>query len=430
MIPRLFIATTALSTCLVLPVMADDAPSDAQAQALMTKVTTFYKTLPGVTFNNITRMSADDMPEPMVQTVAVTIAKPNMFSIRSSADAMSSDVICNGTSIITAIPEFEIYHESPAPKTFSEIAKQANEGEGPLSMSDPMMPMILELFAADPDKTFLGDAKNMAMAESKEFDGVQTDAVSFNISNQVLGDMKMNAYFAQGDEPWLTAVIPDLSEFQEEGAPKFEVILMMKDWKPGSPANTNFAFEPADSWTKVDDLMASIIEKQQEQMGNMEFPEAEGGGPPHKLVGTQAKDFELPLLRGDKKVKLSDLKGKVVVLDFWATWCGPCIMGLPHVVEAVEAFKDRGVVFYAIDENEPAEKVKAFVDRKNWKFAVLLDEKGTVGDAYGVQGIPHTVIIGPEGKILNVHIGFLGPKTTKKKLTEEIEAALAAEAKG
>ena len=424
MIPRLFIATTALSTCLVLPVMADDAKTDAQSNLLIERVSAFYKTLPGATFNSVTHVASNDMPAPMIQTAQVAIGKPNKFSLRGADQMSGTDVVSNGTSMMAAASDFEIYSESPAPKTFAEIAEQANSGEGVFILSDPIIPMVFNLFTDDPKTTFTAGVTNMSPAPGKEFDGIETDGVMFEIQNEAMGEIKMTAYFAQGDKPWLVAVIPDLSELQTPGMPSVEVTLKMEDWKAGEPDNTIFSMKPKENWTKVDDLVAAIMQKQEEMMGEMEFPEFEGEEQPHKLVGTEAKDFELPMLRDDKTVTLSSLRGKVVVLDFWATWCGPCVRGLPHVFEAVDAFKDRGVVFFAVDQDEPAEKVKAFVDSKNWTFPVLMDEKGTVGNAFGVRGIPQTVIVGPTGKILNIHIGFLGPKTTKKKLTEEIEAAL------
>ena len=297
-----------------------------------------------------------------------------------------------------------------------------------------MLPMLLTLFTADPQKTFSADLINLTSVSSKEFDGIQTDGVTFMMKNEAVGNMKMTAYFAQGDQPWLIAVIPDLSDLQQEGMPSIEVTLKMEDWKAGEPDNAAFSMTPKESWTKVDDLMAAIMDKQQHMMEGddgawMEF-EGDGQEPTHKLVGEQAEDFELPMLREDKMVKLSNLRGKIVVLDFWATWCGPCVMGLPHVVEAVDAFKDKGVVFFAIDQDEPAEKVQAFVDRKKWTFPVLMDKKGMVAKKFGVVGIPQTVIIGADGTILNIHVGFLGPKTTKLNLTKDIEAAIAANEQG
>ena len=127
-----------------------------------------------------------------------------------------------------------------------------------------------------------------------------------------------------------------------------------------------------------------------------------------------------------QEVKLSAFKGKVVVLNLWATWCAPCVAGLPTVDKVTSEFKDKGVVFYAVDLQENAEKVKTFIDKKAWTFPVLLDGKGETARDYRVSGIPHSVIIGTDGIIKNVHIGFGGAKALEAQLREELTAAVAA----
>ena len=101
--------------------------------------------------------------------------------------------------------------------------------------------------------------------------------------------------------------------------------------------------------------------------------------------------------------------------------------GLPTMQKVTSAFKDRGVVFYGIDLRESAAKVQSFVDKKKWTFPVLLDAKGEVAKLYKVNGIPHSVVIGKDGRIRNVHVGFGGAAALEKQLTEELEAALEAE---
>jgi thiol-disulfide isomerase/thioredoxin len=120
--------------------------------------------------------------------------------------------------------------------------------------------------------------------------------------------------------------------------------------------------------------------------------------------GVAAPDFELENLEG-KPVKLSELKGKPVFLDFWATWCGPCRRALPHTQEFAKKYKDKAHIL-AINVRESKEKVQQFMEQNKYTFPVLLDTKGEVARAYQVSGIPHFVIIDAEGKIQLIKVGY------------------------
>jgi peroxiredoxin len=111
-----------------------------------------------------------------------------------------------------------------------------------------------------------------------------------------------------------------------------------------------------------------------------------------------------------------------VVLDFWATWCGPCGMSLPLVTDATAAFKDKGVVFYAVNEQEDATAIRKFQTGKSLTFPVLLDSDGKVGGLYKASAIPETVLIDKNGKIVAVHVGY--DPNVKEKLTRQLNDLL------
>jgi peroxiredoxin len=125
------------------------------------------------------------------------------------------------------------------------------------------------------------------------------------------------------------------------------------------------------------------------------------------LVGNTAPDFALKSADG-QDIKLSDEKGKVVILDFWATWCPPCRQSLPHVqsVSQDKTLAAKNVVVLAVNQQESADAVNQFLHDNNYTFKVALDASGSVSSSYKVTGIPTTVIIGTDGVIKNVFIGF------------------------
>jgi thiol-disulfide isomerase/thioredoxin len=126
---------------------------------------------------------------------------------------------------------------------------------------------------------------------------------------------------------------------------------------------------------------------------------------PPALEGKDAADFTLAGLDG-KKVTLSALRGKVVVLDFWATWCGPCRRWMPIVAKLEGEMKGRGVQFFAVNVGESPAKVRQFLRAAGVTVPVLLDPEGEVGERYGAHSIPLTVVVGRDGKVASALLGL------------------------
>src|SRR5262245_6416761 len=138
------------------------------------------------------------------------------------------------------------------------------------------------------------------------------------------------------------------------------------------------------------------------------------GGPtltpaPAAVVGAPAPDFTLKNLSGNS-VTLSNLKGQVVLINFWATWCGPCRVEMPAIQRRYDAFKDQGLAVLAVNFDEPITDVSAFARSLNLTFTVLLDPDGVVNDLYHVGGYPSTFIVDRSGMITKLHIGLMTEK--------------------
>jgi thiol-disulfide isomerase/thioredoxin len=132
-------------------------------------------------------------------------------------------------------------------------------------------------------------------------------------------------------------------------------------------------------------------------------------------IGSVAPDFELTTLEG-KKVKLSDYRGKTVIIDFWATWCGPCIMAFPGMKKATEKYKDDPNVvflfvntFERIDASQWKDHVNKFVTNRGFAFLnPVLDIGNQTALTYGVEGIPAKFCIDKDGKVKHKGSGYLG----------------------
>ncbi|MCX7904864.1 MAG: TlpA family protein disulfide reductase [Caloramator sp.] len=131
-----------------------------------------------------------------------------------------------------------------------------------------------------------------------------------------------------------------------------------------------------------------------------------------KTEGNFASDFSLQNLSGET-VKLSDYKGKVVVLNFFATWCPPCKAELPGFVKMVDEYKGKDVQFVFVDIGEDKKTVEDFLKANSYNIVPLMDYDGNIANIYGVRGIPTTFIIDKNFEIINQHVGYMDEGTLK-----------------
>jgi len=144
-----------------------------------------------------------------------------------------------------------------------------------------------------------------------------------------------------------------------------------------------------------------------------------------KEVGGQdtlapAPDFALADLEGNT-VWLSDFKGKVIILDFWATWCPPCLQEMPHFVELYEKYRDDGFQMIGIAISSGAAKnVKKFATEHGINYLMLMGNRQVTGKYGGIYGIPTTFLIDRQGRIVKKYIGY----RSKEVFEEDLKSIL------
>jgi thiol-disulfide isomerase/thioredoxin len=137
-------------------------------------------------------------------------------------------------------------------------------------------------------------------------------------------------------------------------------------------------------------------------------------------------DFSLPSVAvgpgAGKEIRLSSYKGKVVLLDFWATWCGPCRMEIPHFVELQKQYGKKGFTLIGVSLDQQGEAVvKPFMQQWKINYPMVIDAAGEVQASYGgIRSIPTTVLIGKNGEVREVFIGY----RPKELFEEAIKKAL------
>jgi peroxiredoxin len=136
------------------------------------------------------------------------------------------------------------------------------------------------------------------------------------------------------------------------------------------------------------------------------------------LTGTHAADFKLKDLEGNE-FTLSAVRGKVVLLDFWATWCGPCRRELPSIEKIYQDYSKSGVIIAGVND-EDSGKVKSFVKKNEYSFPTLMDSSRKVHAAFRVRAIPSVLVIGPDGVITKHFIGGRSEKDLRAALDQAL----------
>ncbi len=138
-------------------------------------------------------------------------------------------------------------------------------------------------------------------------------------------------------------------------------------------------------------------------------------------ASTQAFDFDLPGKQAN--VKLSNSKGKLVYLDFWASWCGPCKQSFPWMNAMQEKYQSQGLEVIAINLDANNEDAQKFLASTPAKFTIAFDNAGLTPRQYSVKGMPTSYLVSRDGKIIYQHVGFNADD--RDKLEQKIQESLA-----
>ena len=170
---------------------------------------------------------------------------------------------------------------------------------------------------------------------------------------------------------------------------------------------------------------------------NMSFPKFPGIRLFALALLCAASALAGPLKVGDALPTLAELKfegtppevsGRVVLIDFWASWCGPCKKSFPVMKELQDKFGARGLLVLAISVDEEKSAMDSFLKKNPIPFAVVRDGAGKAPELFGIEKMPTSFIVGADGKIAAIHGGFDG-ESTRKEYLKEIETALKAAGK-
>ena len=402
---RILLVLGALALIVPAPSRAAISPD---AKEIMTKVGDAYAKLKSLELSGKLsgEFDVDGQQDHQEAAFNSSFAAPNKFRSEVTDDATIGST---GEKLYLFAKQRRLYKMTDAPK--EKVA--ANDLPDPFgemfTLAKSKNPSLALAMSKDPVAELGSSFDTIAKGDDVKLDGKSYTALKMSGETQpvvmtLLIDPATNL---------LRRVLVDVTgDVKKQGASDVKKALITIDYTtvtPDAPAKADaFAWAPPLGSRDADEIAS----------GDEEESEASKA-----LLGKPAPTFTLKGLDG-KEVALSDLKGSVVVLDFWATWCGPCVMSLPKIDQLYKDKNGDGLKVFAVNQQEETELVQGFIKSKGLSLPVLLDSDGKVSGKYKADAIPETVVIGKDGTVRKVLVGAY--PGTEKALHEAVETAMKA----
>ena len=425
-----------------MPAAAQDQPAGAQpdAEQMLLDVYAHYRSLEAYAATMSTHMDMamkggmdmfGAMAQAAKQRATIRFARPNR--VYYEADQMI--VVSDGETLAYGMPMMMQYFEQDAPAEADDpIWRRVQQMMGMTGGGNAAMlldPFTMLAHDESDAQEFLSELNDLT-AERVEHDGEPRIHITAAMSAGMMPMMAADGA-AVPLELWID---PQRRLITRQRLDMTEVTNQMMQQMAGAQDEPMFGNMQYERMIMIFDL--------EDQQLNLDFDDeaftydwdAEGYGKAEEgsqfagmfgaqtspLLGVEAPEIESETLDGEP-FRLSDLRGNVVVLDFWATWCAPCVQAIPKIQELHEHFADQPVRVIGINQDRGnLNAVRKFLERKEITFTQVTDAARQTGQAYEVSGIPTTVIIDQQGAVQAVHVGFM--PGAEKELMEQIETVL------
>lgn len=354
------------------------------------------------------QIQAEGLNQKVETKLTARLERPNRLALVAEGGMAAATIISDGKKLTQYMPALKRYTESDAP---ADIAGLAKTGAGELTGG------VGGMIPANGDDFY---KSIMAGVTGSEYLGTEKIGdVLCHHCRFLQQDINWEIWIEAGDRPVVHKLVPDLSkQFAGAGGgalgdAKIEYIVTFTDWNVTPKfTDADFAFTPPAGVEKVESLTQGM-------------PPGMGGeeAAPHRLLGKAAPPFDTVDPNATAVALQNHLGKSVIMLDFWATWCGPCIRAMPEISGVAKKYADQGLVFYAVNVGEDADTVKEFLKAKEFDVPVAMDPASDISRLYGVTGIPQTVLVGKDGKVHVVHVGFGGNMAAE--LSKQVEDLLA-----
>jgi thiol-disulfide isomerase/thioredoxin len=340
-------------------------------------------------------------------TYQIASKHPNLFTVYLKQPDQRTRLYCDGKDFFAAVAP-DAYFQLPEPLSLFDAVFDMPVPLGPY----PEAVFALTFAGADPSLTLLGGMESVEIVDRGKFrgaipaihfKGVQDDGVVWDF------------WISQEKQPKplrllvdLTSMLRDNAQMRMAPGVTYELRYDFLTWRvTGTVDDKLFKYSPpkgATEFESLDDYYAMIAEENSK----------------HPLLGKKAPQFEAEFLDG-KVIGPKELKDKILVLDFWASWCSPCVEAMPTLQKVCRKFRDKDVVLLAINVGEETDKIKEFVKKQGWNVNVVLDDQMEVSKGFTADVIPLTMLISKAGIVEAMHFGFPGVDALEERLTDELD---------
>ena len=335
---------------------------------------------------------------------------PDKFTIYLKEAERRTRLYCDGKSLIAAMTP-EAYVELGDAVDLQSVVTNV-----PVIMGAYPEPVLaLSVAGVDPAISFLGGMESLVIADRDPFGDGKIPAIHL-VGTQADG-VTWDFWIRSDDQPQPLRMLVDLTPMMLQSG-KLKV-------PGGYSQQIRYDFLSYRTTGKVDTSLFSYKVKPEAKkyasIADYYREQAEAANV-HPMVGKQAPAFRASTTTG-KIVDTRKFRGKVLVVDFWASWCKPCLEALPMIEEVTGSFDD-SVRLLVVNTGETRKKVAQFVQQEKLVTGTLLDEQGKIADGFQADRIPQTTIIGRDGKVFKVLEGFSNSEDAGERLRSAIQAAL------
>jgi len=383
--------------------LAGDPSIEPEAKRIVLAMAAHYRAFDHGTTDVMVSVRGDGGDHDLKHDVAyaLALARPARFALHPRRGTDGGTIVSDGRTLTVLAPGGGSFVQRSAPRTLSAVLTSVPDVAVVSAAGGMELDVLFGLLSSAPEKRLLDSVSSLRHAGAESIHGVAADHLVFTQAG-----MDVHLWIQQGPQPWLLRLRPDFSSVLKsrggDGGPPVPTInltITYRNWSAKAPSDTRFRFVPPATAQRVKSFLPSLAATP------TEAPRA--NTPITPVNGRAAPEVTLELLDGGT-VDISKKQGRIVVLDFWTTWCVPCVSAMSGLSRIDRDYRDRGVELYMVNMSETDAQVRAFLQRRGFAFRVAMDRKGSAAREFRVGAIPHTVVIGPGGRIHAVHVG-LGP---------------------